>query len=142
MGHYLSIKTTAKISKIGYEILSELKKQFDINPDKALENTAKELTQYPIVEAIYNRHNKWFYYMFHDFDENQLKIDYYGKQRCQDYFLDLFLPYLISEPCEIKFWMEAAFEDTDYNKKYLIEPKNVIIDEDRRFGDPTGIEDI
>lgn len=142
MGHYLSIKTTAKISKIGYEILSELKKQYKLNWEKALENTAKELTQYPIVEAIYNRHNKWFYYMFHDFDENELKIDYYGKQRNQDHFLDLFLPYLISEPCQVKHWAESIFVEYDFNKECLIEPKNVIIDEDRRFGDPTGVEDL
>lgn len=134
MGHYITVKCQAVLSEIGVEVVKDLQRT------KSLFETVKTLEHYSFLEAFYNRTHpdKYSNDFFLNLDGNKLIIDCEFKDSGQAYFIRDFLPYLIQENYCCDLFVQTEW--LDYPSIYRLEPKQVIVDYDRKFGDPTGIE--
>lgn len=134
MGHYGSIKFEAKLSEIGVEVLNCLAK-YGGNWQKV----AEELTYYPFIEVLMNRSYK-FGFGYGKVIDNVWKVDAEEKNLFYCWLpIDFLLCHMISEPCVL------IYSDEHMNWKPqqdLIEPRKPIIDWDRKYGDPTGYENL
>lgn|SRR6185436_6416442 len=131
MGHYCSIKFTSNLSELGAEIIEYLQ-------NHSLLEASQTFTYYPFIEACYNRY-QWAVIPITIFDKNNKiwKVDWEHKIKFYERPLKFLIPYLTTKETNFIY----SSEHSDWVEfSITLCPKTPIIQWDRKFGDPTGIE--